>query len=182
VDFYNTKDGTTILNSVTVNRTGSTVTIPLPDFRDDIAFKMAAGMGTGMVPTLASTTATEISTAPTLASPTMTDPIAGTWNGVISNLTGGFSTPVKLSIQAGCRPGQGCGTFSAPQLPCTGDLFLQTINEATFLFQEQNVSGAASCLSGGFEQLQLMPDGTMTYGYLTSPGSTASSTGVLKHP
>jgi hypothetical protein len=102
--------------------------------------------------------------------------------GSISNLAGTFSTPVKLSIQAGCQPGKVCGTFSAPQFPCTGNLFLQTINAGVFLFQEQNVSGAASCLSGGFEQLKLMADGTISYGYLTSPGSAASSTGILRHP
>jgi len=182
VDFYNTTDGTTILGSVTVSQTGSTVTIPLPDFQDDIAFKMSAGMGTGTVPTLPSANGTETAPTPTLASTALTDPIAGTWNGAISNLAGTFSTPVKLSIQAGCRPGQVCGTFSAPQLPCTGDLLLQTINGGTFLFQEQNVSGAASCLSGGFEQLQLMADGTLSYGYLSTPGSAAASTGILKHP
>jgi len=182
VDFYNTRDGTTILSSVNVNPIGSTITIPLPDFQDDIAFKMAAGMGTGIVPTLASAIGTETAPAPTLAAMTMTDPIAGTWNGAISNLAGTFSTPVKLSIQAGSRPDQVCGTFSAPQLPCSGDLFLKTINGETFIFQEQNVSGAASCLSGGFEQLQLLANGTLLYGYLTTPGSAATSTGILKHP
>jgi hypothetical protein len=40
VDFYNTKDGTTVLSSVAVSRKGSTITIPLPDFQDDIAFKL----------------------------------------------------------------------------------------------------------------------------------------------
>jgi hypothetical protein len=112
----------------------------------------------------------------------MTDPIAGTWSGTISNSAGSFATLVKLSIQAGCQPGKVCGTFSAPQLPCNGDLFLQAINGETYLFQEQNVSGAASCLSGGFEQLQLMADNTIAYGYLISRGSAASSTGILKKP
>jgi hypothetical protein len=182
VDFYSTRDGTTILGSVTASRTGSIITMPLPDFQDDIAFKMTARKGTGIVPTLASATGTKTGAAPTLASTNRTDPIAGKWSGTIANSAGTFSTPVKLSIQAGCRPGQICGTFSAPQLPCNGDLFLQTINGETYLFQEQNVSGAASCLSGGFEQLQLMAGGTISYGYLTSPGSAASSTGILMHP
>jgi hypothetical protein len=182
VDFFDTRDGTTILNSVAVSQTGSTITIPLPDFQDDIAFKMTAGMGTGTVPTLASAKGTETSTAPTLASTTMTNPIAGTWSGTISSLDGTFSTPVKLFIQAGCQAGKICGTFSAPQLSCTGNLFLQAVDGRNFLFQEQNVSGAASCLSGGFEQLQFMADGTLSYAYLTTPGSAAASTGILKHP
>jgi hypothetical protein len=40
VDFYNTKTGTDIISSETVSRSGGTITVSLPDFRDDIAFKM----------------------------------------------------------------------------------------------------------------------------------------------
>jgi hypothetical protein len=40
VDFYDTKTGTTITSSTSVHRKGGVITIPLPDFHDDIAFKM----------------------------------------------------------------------------------------------------------------------------------------------
>lgn len=40
VDFYNTKTGWPTLSPITVTRQGNTVTIPLPDFQDDIALKM----------------------------------------------------------------------------------------------------------------------------------------------
>jgi hypothetical protein len=40
IDFYNTKNGTDIVNSTMVTRNGGKVTITLPDFTDDIAFKM----------------------------------------------------------------------------------------------------------------------------------------------
>lgn len=40
VDFYNTQTGTDLLDSIIVTQTGDKVTIPLPDFMDDIAFKM----------------------------------------------------------------------------------------------------------------------------------------------
>jgi len=40
VDFYNTTTGTDIVNSATTVRQGTTITITLPDFTDDIAFKM----------------------------------------------------------------------------------------------------------------------------------------------
>ncbi len=39
VDFYNTADGTTQLGSVSVTPKGTAITIPLPDFQDEIAFK-----------------------------------------------------------------------------------------------------------------------------------------------
>ena len=40
VDFYNTKIGTDIISSALVTRKGDLITITLPDFSDDIAFKM----------------------------------------------------------------------------------------------------------------------------------------------
>ena len=40
VDFYNTKTGTDIISSDTVSRSGDTIAVSLPDFSDDIAFKM----------------------------------------------------------------------------------------------------------------------------------------------
>jgi hypothetical protein len=40
IDFYNTKTGTDIVSSTMVARKGDKVTLTLPDFADDIAFKM----------------------------------------------------------------------------------------------------------------------------------------------
>jgi hypothetical protein len=40
IDFYDTKTGTKIISSASLVQIGSTVTITLPDFTDDIAFKM----------------------------------------------------------------------------------------------------------------------------------------------
>lgn len=42
VIFYSTEDGVSILGSTAVARKGSAITIPLPDFHDDIAFKAVA--------------------------------------------------------------------------------------------------------------------------------------------
>jgi hypothetical protein len=42
VDFYDTATGTVLNNSITVKRNGGTITFYLPDFKDDIAFKMYA--------------------------------------------------------------------------------------------------------------------------------------------
>jgi hypothetical protein len=120
-----------------------------------------------------------LTTAPTLASTDATNPIAGQWSGNISSQDGTFSTPVELSIQTGCKPGQVCGTFSAPQIPCSGDLALQTITGGTFLFVEQNVAGGSTCPSGGYEQLQIQMDGSLSYQYLAILGLPAMSTGIL---
>ena len=40
VDFYNTKTGTDMISSDMVSRSGGIITVSLPDFSDDIAFKM----------------------------------------------------------------------------------------------------------------------------------------------
>ena len=42
VDFYDTVNGTTIISSTTASRSGKSLTIKLPDFTDDIAFKLTA--------------------------------------------------------------------------------------------------------------------------------------------
>jgi hypothetical protein len=166
VDFYNTGNGTEIVSSTAVTRKGDKVTIPLPDFTDDIAFKMIVKAGFASTP----------------ASNATTDAIAGKWSGMISNASGTFSTLVNLEIQPGCSLGQVCGTFSAPELSCAGELFLQEVAGESFFFIEQNVTGAASCTSGGYENLQPLADGTLSYKFSFTPDSSITSNGILHRP
>ena len=42
VNFYDPADGSQVTGSISVQRAGDRVTVPLPDFRDAIAFKMMA--------------------------------------------------------------------------------------------------------------------------------------------
>jgi hypothetical protein len=42
VDFYSTTKGTDLIQSISVTRQGDKISLPLPDFKDDIAFKMYA--------------------------------------------------------------------------------------------------------------------------------------------
>jgi hypothetical protein len=143
------------------------VTVTLPDFNDDIAFRMTPVGGTisTLIPAL-----------------TNTDTVAGKWSGAIKNTTVTFSTPVILLIQAGCARGKNCGTFSAPKLKYAEVRYLESINTATFLFQERNVTSGSTCQSGSYELLQLLRDGTLSYQYLPSPGLPTMLTGILKHP
>jgi hypothetical protein len=166
IDFYDTKTGTTVLSSTSVIRRGSTVTVTLPEFQDDIAFKMMAGAETSVI-------------TPEVVG--NINEIAGTWSGTISNNAGTFSTPFELSIQTDCEADNICGTYTAPQLPCSGDLFLNEITASHFIFIEQNASGASFCISGGYEYLQLLEDGTLSYSYL-SQSSGDASTGILHRP
>jgi hypothetical protein len=164
VDFYDTNTGTNAIGSSSLSRTGSKLTIPLPEFTDDIAFKLTA-LGGALAAT--STTAT-------------TDPIAGSWSGTITNTAGTFSTPITLSLQASCEPNSICGTFNASQLSCSGSLQLAEINAGTFVFIETDVRGAVSCTGGGTEYLQLQNDGTLLYQYAPAPGAAKQSSGILQ--
>jgi hypothetical protein len=111
-----------------------------------------------------------------------TNSIAGSWSGTITNEAVTFSTRLELSIQTNCKAGNSCGTFTVPQLPCSGKLFLQEIDGKTYIFIEQNVTGADSCTSGGYEYLQLQPDGRLDYRYAMTSGSAFISTGILSQP
>jgi hypothetical protein len=164
VDFYDPKTGTDLIATTSASRNGDSLTIALPDFSDDIAFKLTATGGT-----IASTRIPTTSTA-----------IAGTWSGTISNTAGTFSTTLELSIQADCAQGAVCGTFQAPHIPCSGDLLLQEISDDTFVFIEQNTQGAATCKPGGIEILQLIDDGKLQYNFAAATGAAPISSGKLQ--
>ena len=187
VDFYSTETGTDIVSSATVTRRGNNITITFPDFTDDIAFKLYP-QSSAQQPLATSSTipvAPTESPAPTaVIAPTTTDPIAGKWTGSIFGETSGFSALIDLSIQPGFKAGNVCGTVSVPQLPCSGSLALTEINGDTFVFIEQNMTGAAACASGGYEYLQLQENGTLSFKYTftSSSGEKIGSSGVLKRP
>jgi hypothetical protein len=175
VDFYDTKTGTDLISSVTAYRMGNNVTVNLPDFTEDIVFKMTAQPGTSSsIPTNPPTPLVSVSTT--------TDAISGKWTGTISNTAGTFSTLVNLDIQPGCQTAQICGNFSTPALSCSGKLFLQEVGNGTFVFVERDVIGGATCNSGGYEYLQLLTDGTLSFKYTLTPDSTDTTNGILYRP
>jgi len=172
VDFYNTQTGTDILGSASVERKGNNLTVNLPDFKDDIAFKLyVEGKPQPAAP---------ITFPPIPAAPTQTDSIAQNWSGITGNWT--YSTPINISIQPGCKTGAVCGTFSTPGAQCTGSLFLKEIQADLFVFVEQDVKGAALCAAGGQDFLVLQPDGSLLLRYLhkLSGGQVIVSGGTLK--
>jgi len=111
---------------------------------------------------------------------TTTDPIAGTWVGTIASTDGTFSTPIKLSIRDSCGTNAVCGTFDVPQLLCSGNLFLSSVVTGTFMFAEQDNSGAASCTAGGYEYLQLQANGVLRYQFAPTQGANIISSGLLE--
>lgn len=172
VDFYDTKTGTEMIKSTIVARNGDAVLISLPNFTDDIAFKM--------VPTIDTPTGFE----PTRKAELPIDLIAGEWTGTITSDTSGFSTPIILSIKTGCTMGNVCGTVSVPKIPCSGNLFFKEMQGDVLIFIEQNMQGSSDCVSGGTESLQLEPEGSLSLKYkvVLDQGVNLSSSAILKRP
>jgi hypothetical protein len=114
--------------------------------------------------------------------PTNTDSFAGDWTGTTKGINDpSFSTQIDISVEKGCKVGKECGTVSAPKLSCSGDIALESITGNNFTFVEQNVQGGSSCISGGYEYIRLLPDGTLSWAFLyTSPsGDQTASSAVL---
>ena len=112
------------------------------------------------------------------------DSIAGKWIGTINGEAANSSTTIYLSIQTGCTVGHACGTVSVPHAPCSGSIELLGVYRGVFVFVERNMKGASSCVSGGFEYLQLRSDGMLVWAlhYTSSSGDKTVSKGVLKRP
>jgi hypothetical protein len=172
VDFYDTKTGTDILSSKQIARTGKTITVILPDFKDDIAFKLLnKSYSHASLPT-------NLQALPVF--PVNTNSIANQWVGTISNWN--FSSNASLTIKPGCSVGIICGGVSYVIGSCTGDLFLKEIQADMFVFIEQNMTGSSSCKSGGKEFILLQPDGSLLLRYLNQPskGDVVVRGGIFK--
>jgi hypothetical protein len=115
---------------------------------------------------------------------TNTDLIAGDWTGTTVGINDpSFSTQIDLSIDKGCTVGKSCGTISAPEIQCSGDIALESITGYTYTFIEQNMKGSSSCISGGYEYIRLLPDNTLSWQYLytSNSGDKTASSAILNH-
>jgi len=109
--------------------------------------------------------------------PTNSDSIAGEWSGKTVGIDNtSFSTQIDLAIQPGCTVGKYCGTVSAPQLPCTGKIILESIVGNTFTFVEWDMQGSSSCVNGGHEYVRLETTDTLSWSYLYSNTDTYDQT------
>lgn len=119
------------------------------------------------------------------ASLTNTDSIGGDWTGTIFGVTdSSFSTHLDLFIQKGCSVGNICGTYSTPQLSCSGSLLLEEINGNNFVFIEHNKEGANFCSPEGREYIRLLSNGTLYWRrqYYSNSGINFESKTILTRP
>ncbi len=114
--------------------------------------------------------------------PSNADSIAGTWKGTIIAADETIVSDVNLEISAGCTVSNKCGTVSAVDLPCSGEIVLQSTVGNTFVFAEQNITGSASCLRGGHEYIRLLSNGKLfwRFEYIDPAGKVTISKAVLE--
>jgi inosine-uridine nucleoside N-ribohydrolase len=111
------------------------------------------------------------SATPTSSSIVPSFPLTGDWVGDVHNGTLMMHLTIKLG--AICNPGNVCGNFDLPQIPCSGTYVLAGENNGTYEFNIINKS--AGCGTGK-DYLQLLPDGTLQY---ISRGDYGESKGTL---
>ena len=171
VDFYDPHTGYVLPGSTLLTRQGDHVTVPLPDFTDDIAFKLYVNTTGAILPPQVPTP------QPTALPPTNTDPIAGQWLGSIFSETSSWAAVLHVTIQPNCQVGRVCGVTATDW--CSIDLVLSGIQGDTLTFDEKDVSSTSTCAPGGIDHLLLQPDGTLLYRFEAGTSGGSTSNGVL---
>jgi hypothetical protein len=171
VDFYNTKTGDPRSGSVLLSRQGTGVTVLLPDFADDIAFKLFVNDSGAVIPPKAS--------APSLPGVvlTSTDPVAGLWEGTVFGEGTGFMAVARITVSPGCAVGGQCGKSVFDW--CSNDLVLKKIDGDTLVFNDQNLTSGSTCAAGGSDTFQLQPDGTVLFRHVAGPAGEETYSGIL---
>ncbi len=174
VDFYDTKTGNALGGSTLLVRQGNLIKVTLPDFSDDIAFKLYANNTGAIIPS------TKPEPEPASIALSSTEPMAGQWVGTVFEPGNGFANVLSISILPDCKVGGVCGKSKFSW--CSLDLILKDIDGDTLSFAEQNINNSAPCAVGGYDHLRLQPDGTILLNY--DPGSSGAViyNGILRRP
>jgi hypothetical protein len=174
VDFYDTKTGYALSASALLTRQGNQVTVVLPDFTDDIAFKLYVNTSGAILPPL--TQAQE----PTAIALTNTNPAAGEWVGTVFQVNGDWAAVLHVTIQSGCKVGSTCGKSAFDW--CSIDLVLKEIAGDTLVFDEQKVSASSNCGPGGIDHIRLQPNGTLLLQFEAGTSGLSDYSGILHRP
>lgn len=174
VDFYDAKTGYALPGSALLTRQGDHVTVALPDFTDDIAFKLHVNTSGAIVPPPAP------APEPVAIAPTNTDPVAGQWVGTVFQVNGDWAAVLHVTIQPGCKAGSVSGKSAFDW--CSIDLVLKEIDGDTLVFDEQKVSSTSSCGPGGIDHIRLQPDGTLLLQFDAGTSGLFDYSGILHRP
>jgi mannobiose 2-epimerase len=100
--------------------------------------------------------------------------LSGTFTGIARN-SNGFDLQISISFTAPCQVGSICATFTIPEIPCTGDFRLVSIENDTLQLKTENTHGP--CGPADSDTLQLLSNGTLLY---LSRGPGWEARGVLQ--
>jgi hypothetical protein len=174
VDFYDTRTGYALPGSALLTRQGDHVTVALPDFTDDIAFKLHLNTSGAIIPP--PTPVPE----PIPTTPTNTDPVAGEWVGTVFQANGDWAAVLHVTIQPGCKVGSVGGKSAFDW--CSIDLVLKEIDGDTLVFDELKVSATSSCGAGGIDHIRLQSDGTLLLQFDAGTSGLVDYSGILHRP
>jgi len=112
--------------------------------------------------------------------------LEGVWSGedssiVITNTnTFEYSRQMFAEFFTPCEIGSVCGSFSIPDLPCSGNLVYIGSEGGVFQFMGQDTQGE-NCIEGEINEFELLPDGSLrSYFHYKSDEVEVTNNGILQ--
>ena len=102
------------------------------------------------------------------------DALEGIWSGTAHN-SNDWDMEITLSITEAVQAGSTLGTYSIPQIPCSGKFRVMEINGETLFLKAEDQQG--ECGDADSDTLELLPDGTLLY---VSKGEGWEARGILQ--
>jgi hypothetical protein len=91
--------------------------------------------------------------------------MVGKWKGT-ARASNGTIFKIALEVTDNCAPGRSCGSISAPDVPCYGQVFMEKVDNGDVEFRVDNFDNRSSrqlCQPGAGEHFRLQPNGTLAY-------------------
>jgi len=103
-----------------------------------------------------------------------TDSLLGIWTGTAQN-NNGWDMQITISIPEPFETGSTLGTYTIPEIPCSGTFRILEILGDTLELMAENKQGP--CGEADSDSLELLSDGTLLY---VSKGNGWEARGILK--
>lgn len=101
------------------------------------------------------------------------DSLAGDWAGMMISENGEALTELNISVQEGCEVDKACGSYSIPEISCSGDLVYKGVDGEAFSFEQHLVDGDLNtCGTGSMNTMTLNEDDTISQTWTDGTYST----------
>lgn len=102
------------------------------------------------------------------------DSLVGTWAGTAHN-SNEWDMKITISISSSFQIGSTLGTYTIPEIPCSGTFRIMEIRDDTLYLRAEDQKG--ECGEADSDTLELLSDGTLLY---VSKGEEWEAKGVLQ--